>query len=353
MKILSGELIVITLLAGLITACGSDSTEGTIYDTSKNPHSFPQLAVDLLDNIESGKLGDYDAIVGAFGQLYMDQSDLLDNSDWQSVVNQLGHRFRRYADSLADGGVEYYAQAAGMYTLASFARPKDEEIKHLARLFGVWQEGVGDTSLAVYRDIKGRSNLSYQVDRARRYLFGNDLQREFAEKFLVEQSLRRLAMTDPSEAQHLSTSQRAFLASLGLIDYPVDNPIVKFTKPDCGLIAYELLPIVENSFRVEDSFRVEVYYIPTEPIARDYTIAFWLNMGEDESDGYLPFDFAPQKPTSRWQTGEVSAAGYSFSFDGDFSSLSFGLYVKEGGQAVYLPIVGSDKTVARLPIRIK
>ncbi|MCK4632869.1 MAG: hypothetical protein KAT79_06325, partial [candidate division Zixibacteria bacterium] len=115
MKLLSGKAILIGLLLALVAACGSNGSGDTSYNTKTNPRNFPQLAIDLLDNIESGKLADYDAIVGAFGELYIDHSDLLDNTAWQSVVNQLGHHFRQRADSLAGEGVGHYSTAAGMY----------------------------------------------------------------------------------------------------------------------------------------------------------------------------------------------------------------------------------------------
>ncbi|MDH4155943.1 MAG: hypothetical protein OEW00_01525 [candidate division Zixibacteria bacterium] len=338
-------LSVVMLAALLATGCGNSSVE-RVYDTKSNPHDFPQMALGLLENIESGKLDTYDAIAGSFGQLYVDNPELLDDKNWQEIVHRLADVFRRRANELVAQGVQHYAQAAGLYTLAYFARPKDVQLKHMSSLFSVWLQGVEDTSLAVYKDIKGKDNPQYQINRVRRLYFGNSLEREFAETYLVRQVLAPLVQRQPEEIAELSAPDRAFLSSLNLADFSVTDPPVQFLEPRCDLAAYRVETLAN------DSLLVELYFIPQEKTTGDYTVALAVpsaaGTGTAEPSA-APLSFAPEVASSQWVPGQVVAAWRVVPVTGPIDSLSVGLCETAGDRVKFAPIADCGEKLKKLP----
>lgn len=339
------SLSTVILVTLVVAGCGDDSAK-RVYDIKSNPHDFPQMALGLLENIESGKLDTYDAIAGSFGQLYVDNPELLDDKNWQEIVHRLGDVFRLRANELVAQGVEYYAQAAGLYTLAYFAQPKDAQLKHMSSLFSVWLQGVEDTSLAVYKDIKGKDNPRYQIGRVRRLYFGNSLEREFAETYLVMQVLAPLVQRQSEEIAGLSVPDRAFLSTLNLVDFSTDDPPVRFLEPRCDLAAYRV-EALEG-----DSLLVELYFVPQENLVRDYTIALAVPSAAgtgSTGQSTAPRSLTPEIASSQWVPGRVMAAWQVVPVTGPTDSLSVGLFENVEDQARYAPIADCVDKLKKLP----
>lgn len=205
-------VIVLLVLIG----CGQKVGD-TVYNTDSNPEKFPGVVLTLLNDIESGELNDFETISSGFGELYVSEPDLLDNQPWQKIVNKLGQRFSYQADSLVEQGVEFYSQAGGLYTLASFAQPEDKYTKAQAALFSVWQFGIENSSLAVYNEFKGKDNLRFQLGRVRHFMEGDSLQAKFAKKYLIEQVLAPLVVEKIDEVGQLDNDDKGFLKSIQLI----------------------------------------------------------------------------------------------------------------------------------------
>lgn len=211
-----GALTLTVTILFLAGGCGQKASD-KIYDTSGNPENLPEQALTLLNDIESGELDNFENISNSFGELYVVQPDLLDSKPWQMIVNNLGVKFRLIADSLVKQGVEYYTQAGGLYTLASFAQPDDQYVKAQATLFSVWRFGVKDPSLAVYNEFKGKDNLRFQLGRVRHFMEGDSLQARFAEKYLIKQALVPLIEEKADEISQLDQSDKDFLKSIKLL----------------------------------------------------------------------------------------------------------------------------------------
>src|SRR5512145_3496448 len=125
MRHFSTLILFVLLLAG----CGQDPTKA-VYNTKSNPENYPARACLMLDLIESGQLATYDSIVVAFGELYTTYPDLLDDQQWQQLIERLGVKFRYRADQMIDSGLVHYTEASKLLTLAAFARPNDERLQH-------------------------------------------------------------------------------------------------------------------------------------------------------------------------------------------------------------------------------
>jgi len=344
-------LIVLALLTLPLTGCGYNPDK-PVYDTKANPDNFPQASLTLLDNVESGLLNDYSTISEAFGELYMNNPNLLDNDKWQNVINTLGIKFRFKAEQMVEKGVEYYTRARGFYTLASFARPNDEQLKKLSRLFSVWQENVEDTSLSIYKEVKLKQNLIYQLKRVKRYVFGDSLQKVFARNYLIEQVISPLLKDNPGEKENLSVADQAFLSTMELGKLSDEmKPLVKFNEPNCDLIAYELF---KNG---QDSYKIVLYFIPEEKINEELNISFRIDthytdmpVDHEQRTGEHPFDFIPENSSNTWQPRQVNAIWYDFTFQGPINAFFVGLYYIIDGEAIHVDIADTDENMKRLPV---
>lgn len=116
---------VVTALVICLASCAYDG-ESPAYDTEDNPKGFPQQAVALLSDIESGRLASLDSLTGRFSTLYTADPLLLDNEDWREVIQRLGHRLAYKAEqALANHGDS--TTAATYYYIAAMAEPDSEE----------------------------------------------------------------------------------------------------------------------------------------------------------------------------------------------------------------------------------
>lgn len=253
------------VLALIISGCGFNP-DNKVYDTKANPDNFPKDALVLLDGIDDGSLSSYDGITTVFGELYVNHSDLLDNRRWQDVVTKLGLKFRLKADSLVKQGAEFYSHAAGLYQLASFARPNDEIAKEKNDLFSLWKESENDISLSTYKEIKGKNNLAYQISRARNFVFGDSLHRAFADKYLIENVLKPVVVANADELVKMPPSYRAFVSSQGLGEPGLFKPVKSFENPSVDLVAYDIVALDDSTWRAE------LYFLPKEEIKRDYRL---------------------------------------------------------------------------------
>jgi hypothetical protein len=314
------------------------------YDTKKNPDGFPEPALALLNGLEAGELATFDAISSSFGELYMAHPDLLDNQKWQKVVDLLGDKFLREAEQLVSKGTEFYTQAAGLYSLASFARPADETLGHMARLFSAWPRTVGGDNLAVYREAKGKGNLPFQIGRTKRFLFGDSLQKQFAEKYLVEQTLRPFVEKSPTEISGLPDCDQAFLASLGIAEFRPTDPVASFVNPACELAACQV------SYRTRDSLWVEAYFVPGEKFTRDCHLTLWIPAGEPVDAGEPAGTIAPVVPTSQWVPWKTYAAGRVIPCAAAVADVAVGLCADADGQKACLFLSGSKEKAKRLPV---
>lgn len=344
------SILILALLILPLTGCGYNPDK-PVYDTKANPDNFPQASLTLLDNVESGHLDDYSTISEAFGELYMNHPDLLDNDKWQKVINTLGIKFRYKAEQMAAKGVEYYTRAKGLYTLASFARPNDLQLKDISRLFSVWQESLEDTTLSIYKEAKLKQNLTYQLTRVKRYVFGDSLQKEFAKQYLIEQVISPLVKDNPGDTDNLSVADQAFLSVLELGKLTDVKSLVKFTKPSCDLIAYELL---KNG---HDSYKVILYFIPEEKINEELNISFridthYTDMPDEyeQRTGEHPFDFIPENPSNTWLPRQVNAVWYDFTFQVPINAFFAGLYSIIDGETIHVDIADTDENMKRLPV---
>lgn len=293
------KIVIIGLLIGAL-GCGGDKAQPPVYDTTANPHGFPGQACSLLDRIDAGQLATYDLITDAFRQLYTDHPELLDNSSWRTIIDRLGPIFLARADELADRGVGRYGQAAGFYTLASFAQPENQTARNKQILFAAWTEGLADlagTSRA-YDDIH---SLSGAVALARHFLLGEDSQQEFARKFLMDGYLGPLIDSlPPGHVENsLSVHDRAFLNAIGMAPLPSGKSLIEYSEPEVNLISASLIPLGSGNLRLE------LYLAARKPIDCDWMIAL---------DGAKSDTFSPPIPTSTWAEGTAVLVGRTINY---------------------------------------
>ncbi len=221
------RLIVLSLLIGLLSlaglvglaGCGQDDDQ-PIYDTANNPNNFPDAAIGLLIGLETGPSATAEDITTSFGDLYTRHSELLDNADWKMVIDRLGRRFGRTADSLKALGMLSYGEAGRFYQLASFARPDDPTFRHQAALFATWLTGIQDNQFDLTA-LSGEETpeLTDLIDAARYFFEASPDHVEFYQTFLTE-PIKNLAITHNlvtgDAVRSLGQTDRELLAAAGL-----------------------------------------------------------------------------------------------------------------------------------------
>jgi len=286
--------------------CGYDK-DTPVYDTTTNPHGLPAQACELLDAIEAGQLVSYDVITESFGRLYLENQELLENEHWKEIITRLGSKFHQRADELAKQGVPFFSQAAGFYILAAFSAPDDTQLARKAALFTTWKE-VTERVDAGYTCSPLSKHLADRLDFVRHFLFGDSLQRAFAEQFLVHQLLDSLvALDDNDEPARLSDPDRALLAWLEVSDNDVSDLIGRFTEPSVNLIAYRVVAVAPSRSRIE------LYTTAESAIADQYRVQISFEKQVPDDQGQLEmeevvkeFDFAPA--IGPWKPGGVIVA---------------------------------------------
>ncbi len=285
-------------------SCGSDK-DAPVYDTKANPHGLPIQACEMLDAIEAGQLVNYDVITEAFGRLYLENQELLENKHWKDIIRKLGRKFHRRADKLIENGVQSYSQAAGFYMLASFSEPDDSQLAGRAALFTTWKE-MTERVEAEYACSPISQHVADRLDFIRHFIFGDSLQRDFAEQFLRRQLLDSLLTTGKNVLSELSEPDYALLSYLKLSNREPGGRVGQFTGPAADLIAYRLVTVAQGRSRLE------LYVLPQEELPRDYRVQLSFDVLVPDDDGQIETrtvvkEFDPFIPTSRWKSGEMMA----------------------------------------------
>ena len=301
----------------LLIGCGAEE-EAPVYDTTANPHGFPKAACDMLDAIEAGQLATYDVITEAFGRLYLENQELLENRHWQEVIKLLGRKFHHRADEMLQQGVTSYTRAAGFYLLAAFANPNDARLSEKAQLFTAWKETVEKLDYN-YVPLPTSHELTDRLDFLRCFVLGDSLQRRFAEEYLVHQLLDSLRATTGlvgPGGKELSLADKALITWLWYFDIRITEEVSYIGDSFLtAIVTYRVVPIGS------DRYRLELYFRPSSKIeAEDLALTVLV-----DSTNYRPasvFDvedclalsFEPIKPTSTWKPLEIQVAAIEFTF---------------------------------------
>lgn len=332
----------------LLAACGYNPNQPA-YDTTLNPAGFPPDALTVLRQIQADSLADYVGIANAFGELYASHPELFDNHDWQSVVHKLGASFRYKADQAVSHGFSQYSRAAGLYTLAAFARPNDARSVEQRDLFEVWTRTVEDSLVTEHLFDSGKGpGLSARLRIARAFVFDDSLSGVFANRYLIPPlfySSPQFNLLNVRVLDSLSAQDRALATLLGLIPKPDRNRLVAFSNPSIDLLSAELIPAGKNSWRAA------LYFVPKQKIDSNFTVALRLKIANPTaaSPGEVSLDFQPLAPTSRWKAGRVAVAYRKFQYSGKPVEVTVGLYDHGTNGSHFVELEGSTETFWLLP----
>jgi hypothetical protein len=341
-------LVAITVL--LLAGCGYNP-EDPAYDTTANPDNFPQKALTLLDDVESGSLTAYDSITSRFADLYTESSDLLDNQAWKDVIDRVGSKFQYRADQAVENGIGSYTEAASMYLLASFAHPEDTRLAERSSLFSVWTDVAGAEEISSLTG--SEALLADQLGFLRKFELADSLHRQFSKQYLR----RRLLMPEAggrleeSSITALEPADRAFLSYLGLTHVEIDASQASFEDPSIDLVTSRMVP------QGNGWYLVEIYFLPHQEVPKDYTVALRVFTSDSTlpqiGEGilsFIPFDFEPHRPTSQWRPGEIFAAAKRIYYEGPTTELKLGLYDRSANPSTFLTVTGSDDRLIPLPV---
>ncbi len=203
-----------------LSGCGSVD-DGSIYDTADNPDGFPTTALTVIENVRDGKLADYESVTVAFGDLYTENPDLLDQPEWNNVIQLIGNVFRTRADSLAKTGIENLARTAELYQLALLGNPEDKALQREAGLFAIWLEAEENASIPLAPLLNANSiRLGDAIIVAGHVLRAGDDSAEFFEDRLKGPVMDRLIARNqltPEVVAALSPVERELATRAGLI----------------------------------------------------------------------------------------------------------------------------------------
>ncbi|MFZ5979302.1 MAG: hypothetical protein ACOYVF_01600 [Candidatus Zixiibacteriota bacterium] len=338
-----------------IVACSKYDPQTPVYDTAKNPENFPDMAIALIDGIESATLTSYDTILASFAELYTRHNELLDDKNWSKVVERMGAKFRFRAEVSAAEGITGYYRAAELYALAAFAQPHDSALKETDRLFNVWKKEVLNSPLAARCDSLGTGvEFEQQLRLLRTFLFDDSLHFLFGHEYLVPSLLGQYISGTPladSVMERLNLPDKAFLAWLEAYKEPITDKIIYYTEPVIDLVTAQILPLGG------DWFTAELYFIPRDTVPIDYTVALRANMARDVLPSgekmpkmkVMPFDFYPEKPSSQWEIDKIAVAFHKFYCPGPKGLFSVGLYQKGTNPFKFNPVWLSGFNFYTLP----
>ncbi len=351
MKPLRSKIVFATLILSaslFFIQCGYDPNQ-PVYDYTLNPDGFPEAALLVLRGVESDSVAGYQQIIGAFGNLYSAQPQLLDNPDWQVIIQRLGAKLRYKADNLALVGLSKYSDAADLYTLAAFARPNDARSVEQRDLFEVWNRAIADSLVRTSDWISGKGpDLPTRLGIARAFVLDDSLAGVFAKRYLIP----RLFFSTPSQKvldlqSHgsLTDADRALANLLGLNVRPPQSRLAVFNRPSIELVCAEFLPAGPGTIRAA------IYFIPRQKIDSNFTVALRLQ-GSDPTasgSGEINLDFLPATPTSKWKTGRFAVAFRKFRFSGRPESAMIGLYDNSSAEPRFVEIEGSGVRLLTVP----
>jgi hypothetical protein len=345
----------VLLWAGVICllalSCGYDP-DRPVYDTTLNPDGFSSDALAVLTAIESDSLSGYAAITDAFGKLYSARPELLDNIDWQSVIQRLGASFRYKADRLASQGLSHYTRAAELYTLAAFARPKDSRSVQQRDLFDIWVRAIEDSLISdsLFRSNKGLG-LIPRLRIAKAFVLDDSLSALFANRYMIPPLFYanpQLNLLNIKVLDSLSAPDRAFAAYLNLVQKPGHGRLAAFSNPGIDLLAAEIIPAGPGTWRAA------FYFVPRQKIDSGLTVAFRLKAINPTAagSGEITLDFQPVIPTNRWKSGKVAVAFRTFQYAGPPVECLVGLYDNGHEHPRFAALDGTLEGLHHLPAGI-
>ena len=335
------NLFILLVILLLVSGCGQDPTKA-VYDTRSNPEGYPARACLMLDLMESGQLATYDSITAAFGELYTSFPELLDDQQWQQIIERLGVKFRYRADQLVDSGVSFYAEASKLLTLAAFARPLDDRLQHRYAMFATWDKAIADSIVSQKFD-PGTNPLGVpeQLRILRYFLLDDSIHQQFAREFLVPRLLNKQAAEAALKAtgpNQLPTIDKCFLTTLGFKYRGPGRPMASFAEPAIDLMATQI------SRQPNGWYHAEFYFIPRESLLTDYVVALRIATADSASATpqttfrQLSFDFHPTRPTTSWKPGEIAPAYRRFALNGPISQIAVGIIDKSSDSAQFVPL---------------
>ena len=346
------HVILLPLLAAFVfvfLGCGYDPQDPA-YDTASNPDSYPEAALELLNDIDSGLLFGADNIGGRFAELYTSHSNLLDNIAWKKVIERLGFKFSYIADTLAGSGPSAYSMAAGYYNLASFAIPDDGKAADNSDMFRCWTEVLAGSKNLKWPEID-KTSISEQLAFVRQFWTLDDRRRRFARTYLLPHLLDGINESNslsPDDLSALDPVEIAFASMLGLASIESITPLAKF---DAGI---QLLAarVISN----DSSNLVECYFILSDEVTENYSISIRVGSIQSERErliedlAFIPYRFDPLSPSSEWKMGKVYAAYFRFDSNEKISKVAIGLFVTDSDPMRLASIIGSDKNHIEVPV---
>ncbi|MBK7142780.1 MAG: hypothetical protein IPH75_11950 [bacterium] len=346
------KLLILIASLMLLAGCGQDPTKA-VYNTKANPEGYPARACLMLDQLESGQLATYDEITTNFGELYTSFPELLDNPQWQQLIERLGVKFRYRADQLVDSGVVRYREAGKLYILAAFARPLDERLQYRNAMFSTWEKAITDSIVSPGFDPTAVPvSVTDQLRILRYFLLDDSIHQDFAQEFLVPRILDRRAAEAAMKVvgpQQLPLIDKCFLATLGFKFRGPGQPMASFAEPPIDLMASQL------SRQPNGWYHAEFYFIPRENLTAEYTVALRIAVPDTTapvSPGrfrQLSLDFRPTISSKNWKPGELAPAYRRFAFPESPSQVAIGIYEKSADSAHFVPMRDTGEPIYILP----
>jgi hypothetical protein len=330
-------------------ACGDDP-DAPVYDTVNNPNQFPSVAVNLIDDIESDQVTNFDEIVSRFADLYTTESTLLDNDEWKQVIDRLGGKFELRAHESLKQGITGYTDAASNFMLASFAHPGDNDLLGLSRLFSTWQDRVKEDSTGRYAHL-AEADLAERVQVLRQFELADSVSRVFSREYLRPAILGDgLASFGVDQLKQLKPVDRCLLDYTGLGSYPWTRALATWGDPKIKLVAAEIKATRPGWYLAE------MYFVADIPLEKDFTIALQAMTEDSLLDiskaqvNYIPFDFSPATPTSQWPEKRIMATAKSIYYGAELKRAKVGFYLRDTKES-RLMIDGSDRALFMLKVQ--
>ena len=317
-----------------LAACGGG--EQRVYDVDSNPDNYPELAIDLLRDVEAGELDGAAAITEEFGELYTEHPELLDHAKWTRVIERLGTRFETRADSLVAAGLANFTKAADYYQLASFARPTDRPLRHRARQFDTWARAdvASEIDLSPLKDTT-TSDLAAILDAVRYFALADQLHFQMLDQHIVKplrDHLRSTGRLSNEVLAELSPVDRALASCCGLVDDAPES-LTSFGDPTVELLGARVRQLDTVWYAAEAYVRPLVE--PTTPME---VVLELRSSGETGGAGALTI----VDPESAWTRDRIMAVRGVFQFEGEVDEARLGVFEGAGDTVLQIPRVDDE-----------
>ena len=301
--------LVISITALLTLGC-SQNDPNQIYDTAANPLNFHSSAIELIQALDQDKLVGLDNITEAFGNLYTEHSELLDQPEWKNIVSRLGTRFGSQGDRYHAAGMGSYTLAAEYYQLGSFARPDDADLRRKAEYFSFWINAARTAPAALEAVIAGQApTFEGLTGLLRSFLLTDTTGRRFYSEELRIGLTGSLATSSLLAADSLQNRAAADLALLNLAGLTGSDqrpePLWTVGPPAIDVLAARL------SQTDSITYLVEMYFVPREPIDSLMKVMVRLEGGSTPRD---PLEFLPSPPTFNWPVDSIAVVAGVFRY---------------------------------------